>query len=205
VKHAWVVASVAAVLAAANGCTDDTQFFNAATAGPTTGGAGGTGGRMHAGGGGRGGSTSTGSSMCGENQPATIGCDPACDSCENGVCILSCNAFNDCSNQMLKCPSGLACEVRCTDDACRATTITCPKLHACSVVCEGGQSCRDAHLVCAIAPTDGTCDMSCAGSTDVCRDATVDCGANQCTATCGRTVTPPTVACGPSCSCTECN
>jgi hypothetical protein len=149
--------------------------------------------------------TASGGVTCLESAPPQLECDPGCDECVNGICVIRCDAnTKDCSDAMIECPEGLACDVECRDGACDGVIVACPARHECFLQCGGDQTCRDAQLQCAPDAQDGVCQMRCNAGMDVCRDAIVTCGQNLCAAQCEEGVAGPELVCGGSCQCTPC-
>lgn len=137
--------------------------------------------------------------LCGL-QPAPPGgtCPAACNGgCAGGVCTVNC-AAGTCS----PCPAGFACNVVCAGvNACNGAVISCPSNYACSVACSANSGCRDAVVNCS---ATGTCAMTCSADANVCTGATMNCGGNDCQATCGGASTPALSSCPNGCTCAGC-
>lgn len=129
-------------------------------------------------------------------------CPAACTGgCAAGVCTIDCSV-SSCTGAVT-CPAGFACNVACSGmNACNGGVIACPDAYACDVVCAGGAACRNAAINCS---ATGACALSCSADTNVCRDADLNCGGNDCAATCGGPTNLPAVNCsGGACACTGC-
>jgi len=117
--------------------------------------------------------------------PAGGSCPAICDSCNAGLCLISCvgGASGKCDGGVT-CPPGWDCKVDCVDaQSCQNDTIDCPNDgHACDVQCipsGGNQSCQGATINCG----DGPCALTCGGDQG-CSGTTFNCGTNSCTPNC---------------------
>jgi len=144
--------------------------------------------------------------MCGEHWPAPGGgsCPPACTSCADPVCVITCDQDDQCESTTIQCPDGWDCLVECTasDDACKLATINCPTDGACEVLCEGMDSCEDGHISCG----GGLCEVTCEAAQDTCDGLQVTCDRQACSATCDFADPDemPQLTCGEACECTPC-
>ena len=127
-------------------------------------------------------SADDGAPACGVDEPPIGGnCPDVCEpGCPQDVCTIECDA-QSCAGEMVECPAGFDCHVRCEDDgACEGATIVCPPEHACRVECDADAACADAIIACAA----GTCELECQDGFGVCNDTQLWCGANDSWATC---------------------
>lgn len=82
------------------------------------------------------------------------------------------------------CPPGFDCVVECTGSmSCREAIILCPDDYDCTIRCgdDAPQSCNSAVFQCS---EQGHCDLLCAGQMQACKDSTLNCGLDGCTAVC---------------------
>jgi hypothetical protein len=111
--------------------------------------------------------------------PDAAVCPAACTSCspEQKECLIDCAANPSACVPQVICPTGWACDIRCTtQNACR-NGIDCRNSTSCSVDCAGNSACRN------IACGPGSCDVSCTGINS-CRG--IQCGPScACDVTCG--------------------
>ena len=122
--------------------------------------------------------------------------------CTGGCAGTTCNI--DCSGAgcqgIVNCPPGFDCAVTCSG-LCQSTTINCPDGFGCAVSCSGMQNCQDTVINCS---STGICSLNCGPQNQVCRDASLNCGGNDCTMTCAATGFPPAQVCGGgACACTN--
>lgn len=139
---------------------------------------------------------------CGVDLTDSIGpCPAICNACEEDTCVFDCVGNSLCSDMEIVCPVGWACRVDCIGSStCSNSEIVCPELYGCDVICSGSSACSDVDVSCS---DTGTCFMSCDElSSSVCADATIDCGADGCSAECAGDT--PAFECGPTCSCIDC-
>lgn len=148
-----------------------------------------------------------GCASCGDTASPIGGtCPGVCDRCDGGdTCVIDCDVDAECSaatSPAIDCPAGWHCEVLCTGaDACRDNTIRCPADYACTVTCpDSSHRCEDAVIQCS---ERGPCSVDCGGG-DTCRGTIVECGENECAATCDGGDVPALPECAGSCACTEC-
>lgn len=122
--------------------------------------------------------------QCGVQAPPA---DPMCPAvCTGGCTTDTCNVdcigdfMNDaCNNTTIDCPDGWICNVTC-DRGCDGLVVNCDDDSVCSVTCDG----------------ISTCDAP---------GVTLNCGTNECAATCGFFNTGSIdTQCGDSCGCTPC-
>jgi hypothetical protein len=136
-------------------------------------------------------------STCGISGAMASTCPPGCECPDATTCLLRCKGKDGCKEKSIGCPPGMNCEVRCEgDDTCAKARVDCTGSAACNVVCGESGACKDLKVVCA----EGPCSVQCPAG---CDHATVECGTNACTTTCGAGP-KPNVKCGPSCSCSPC-
>lgn len=137
------------------------------------------------------------------NPPGLAQCPSQCSSCTaNNLCIKNC-AGNACDNFV--CPDGYDCLVNCaSNDVCKNATITCPNTYDCSIECASTGACEGATLK---ASGTGTMGVHCGNQGDACKNTKVNCGVNECKATCDGMSKPSSITgCGntpdKSCKCT---
>ena len=151
-------------------------------------------------------SSSTTGEACNVALPPPTGCDPACDACDEGTCIVLCAGDPPCEGQTLMCPGPGPCLFSCQGaDACNGATLVCQGEHPCGVECAGARACEQAEVQCA----GGTCSVACAsmGGGRVCSGMLVQCGDADALLTCevGQMVSPELVpSSGCACESTGC-
>lgn len=117
--------------------------------------------------------------ICGVPDAGVGGCPPGCSSCAGGTCTFDCpgNIIDGgpCNGLTLQCPPGWPCHVDCGDEGCTDVTLQC---------------------------ADGVCTVDCSGI-GACNGMNVECGIQQCAATCD-VFSEPDMECGGSCDCVAC-
>lgn len=106
--------------------------------------------------------------------PDAAVCPSQCTSCDlaQKSCTVDCQVNPAMCNGPIVCPTGFACDIKCTtQNACRSG-VDCRNSTACNVDCAGTSACRN------VACGPGTCEVLCTGL-NACRG----------------------VQCGPSCAC----
>ncbi len=91
---------------------------------------------------------------------ASDGCPSVCTSCDTNAktCVVDCAVNPSICNGPVVCPTGYACDVRCTtSNACR-NGVNCLSSTSCTVTCSGSESCRN------IACGTGKCSVDCSGT-----------------------------------------
>ncbi|MGH1347980.1 MAG: hypothetical protein ACRBN8_40875 [Nannocystales bacterium] len=152
-------------------------------------------------GGGSLGSSGTTELGCEVTPPPSTECDPACDMCEEGTCVVVCNAMRPCQDQQLMCPGPGPCLFECRGaDSCTGAVFMCQGEDSCGVACLGLRACLQAEVKCAGGPCSVTCGA--AGSTRVCEEMLVQCGEADTLVECqvAQTV-PPELIPGSACAC----
>lgn len=123
--------------------------------------------------------------------PDAEDCPAACDTCQDGTCIITCDGDGSCADGVV-CPAGLPCQVVCTGTASCAGEIDCTAATECEIACLGSTSCGG-DITCGL----GACLIRCTAG-DTCAGA-LDCSAScacetECTgpgACAGDTTCPP--------------
>jgi hypothetical protein len=115
-----------------------------------------------------------------------ITCDPAtCTgggrSCNQGVCIIECEAGSCTSTTPLACPTGTDCKVNCAAGAC--DKVRCVGGRSCTIDCSVAMSCKNGASC-----ESERCQIDCT-STNACSGAggarEVECDASVCLVNCG--------------------
>jgi hypothetical protein len=135
--------------------------------------------------------------------PGTPNCPNICTSCDTGTntCTIDCDNDVDCYQETVTCPAGWNCHFDCRDwSACRESVFNCPDLYNCTFDCRNGNSaCEDSTINCS---QKGDCNVQCGGGDD-CQNLDVNCGDNECTASC-QGGDFPSLTCNGSCNCNGC-
>jgi hypothetical protein len=120
-------------------------------------------------------------SQCEAELPPEGACPEACNSCDDGVCVLRCVNEMDCP-PTVACPDGWPCRIACVGPrACRSTMLVCPAGHACEIECNGDHSCENAKVSCG----DGPCSLHCDGHREACKGTEFRCGGGDGEVSCG--------------------
>jgi len=127
----------------------------------------------------------SGTCACGVSKPPDgQNCPGGWSELNGNTCVRTCGG-GQCVDTVIDCPAGFHCIVECNGmNSCSGnTTINCPPGHVCRVNCSAKDSCEgsNVHVQCS---ADGPCSLSCTGSHNTCKDATITCGANSCEASC---------------------
>jgi hypothetical protein len=129
-------------------------------------------------------------------------CPAVCDSCEGTTCVMQCGGAGEekCASDVLACPAGFACEVRCIGkDACKDASVMCPLGYGCHVSCSGDDSCKGTAIMCG----GGECAVDCE-SPQACKEADFVCGTEGFCSCAGFAQPLQTSGCESACSCTGC-
>ncbi|MEO5730837.1 MAG: hypothetical protein ABI134_13960, partial [Byssovorax sp.] len=86
------------------------------------------------------------------------------------------------------------------NDQCNGLTVAYKSPHPCEVECNGS-GCKGLIMNCT---KDGVCKVTCNGSACADKGVTMNCGENECSASCSdKTSAVVTQVCGPSCGCSK--
>lgn len=117
----------------------------------------------------------------------------------NDTCVIDCPGDTDCQDSIINCPSGYHCIVNCTGtNSCQSNNstgaINCPEDYSCTVNCTGEHACEHGASFDINCSMTGPCSVSCnSRNNHTCSEATLNCGANECIATCGGSGSLPTI------------
>lgn len=132
-----------------------------------------------------------------EPVPGQGDCPTTCTACEDGRCIIDCDA-RDCDHDDVACPEGWPCDFECIGwGACEQADLRCASDRDCTVVCEDSEACQGTTVACG----GGTCTVTCGDDDDVCRRLDVVCGSADTTLTCAAASNAGVVSSGSPCAC----
>jgi hypothetical protein len=98
------------------------------------------------------------------------GCPSACDRCQRGTCVISCEGSGACQAGVV-CPVGMPCEVHCDGTSACQGGVDCSDATACSIECSDTGACGGL-----VACGAGRCEVECNGTAS-CASG-IDCSAS---------------------------
>jgi len=102
----------------------------------------------------------SGVKMDGANHPdGGDTCPSPCTSCDLGAktCVVDCSVNPSACNNAVVCPTGFACDIRCSTSGSCKNGVNCLNAKSCAIDCSGTNSCRN--LACGT----GKCTVDCSG------------------------------------------
>ncbi len=87
-------------------------------------------------------------------------CPSQCTSCDTvaKTCVVDCAVNPNTCNGPVVCPTGYACDIRCTTTSSCRSGVNCLNATSCKLDCSGSESCRN------VACGTGKCNVDCAGT-----------------------------------------